>query len=102
MEVEESFRVLVRVRPDDRESYSCCVELEDEHTCVVQTADGRRQIRCSYDFILGPEGDQASVYEQVSSCTEAVLNGYNATVCYTRPLIYMNASNWRANAACVW
>ncbi|RHY10625.1 hypothetical protein DYB36_000884, partial [Aphanomyces astaci] len=47
-------------------------------TIEVQTADSN--IKCKYDAVFGPSVSQEDVYDRVKECTEAFLDGFNATL----------------------
>ena len=75
----------VRVRPVEDASSgegdtACCLLLQPDGGLTVSLPAQRREVSCAFDCVLGPETDQRSVYEQVRPCTEAVINGFNATV----------------------
>lgn len=80
----ESIKVLVRVRPlsqselaDHNESV---VDIIDNQSLKVTSADGKKSFSCSYDSVLGPNSTQVEVYDVVRSCTQSVIDGFNSTI----------------------
>ncbi len=80
----ESIKVLVRVRPlSDKESVDnndSVVDIYDQQTLLVTSADKKKSFQCSFDSVLGPSTSQAEVYETVRGCTRSVLDGFNSTI----------------------
>ncbi|OQR81939.1 kinesin, partial [Thraustotheca clavata] len=79
----EAIQVFIRIRPlIDREtsnaSSSHFIRATSNDTIEVQTAESN--IKCKYDAVFGPSMSQEDVYDQVKECTEAFLNGFNATL----------------------
>jgi hypothetical protein len=83
----ENIQVFIRIRPlIDREK-SCeaassssqhFIRATSEDTIEVQTADSK--IKCKYDAVFGPSVSQDEVYDRIKECTEAFLEGFNATL----------------------
>lgn len=77
-------QVLVRVRPlTDSEAVdpnASAVDVTSATEVNVQHVDGKRTFKCSYDAVLGVESTQLELYSAVRNCTQAILNGFNATI----------------------
>lgn len=80
----ESIKVLVRVRPlSDKElseNNVNVVEIGDEQSLKVTSADGKKSFQCAFDAVVGPSTSQAQVYDIVRGCTKSVLDGFNSTI----------------------
>ena len=80
----ESVKCIVRVRPPLIEHLNSglgeSIQVIDNFSLSAANSDGSKVFQCSFDAILGPNSTQEDVYTQVSSCTESVLDGFNATV----------------------
>ncbi|ETV75638.1 hypothetical protein, variant [Aphanomyces astaci] len=80
----ENIQVLIRIRPlIDRETghdptAQHFIHTTSDQTIEVQTADSN--IKCKYDAVFGPSVSQEDVYDRVKECTEAFLDGFNATL----------------------
>ncbi|RHY37363.1 hypothetical protein DYB38_011585, partial [Aphanomyces astaci] len=80
----ENIQVLIRIRPlIDRETghdptAQHFIRTTSDQTIEVQTADSN--IKCKYDAVFGPSVSQEDVYDRVKECTEAFLDGFNATL----------------------
>lgn len=78
--------VLVRVRPlfDNFNSLDLgaetVVDIQSPQSLSVATSDGKRTFQCSFDSVLGPFSTQSDLYNTVQSCTQSVLEGFNATI----------------------
>lgn len=82
--IPESIKVLVRVRPSSGDETSLdeyAVDIDDEkNSLTVCSTDGKRSFSCSFDSVLGPGSSQSDVYDVVKYCTESVLKGCNSTI----------------------
>ncbi|KAF1320384.1 Kinesin-like protein, partial [Globisporangium splendens] len=83
--VSENIQVFIRIRPlidretsQERTAGSRSIHATDSQTIEVRTAE--TTLRCSYDAVFDPSVSQEQVYERVAECTQAFLQGFNATL----------------------
>ncbi len=80
----DSIQVLVRVRPlsekELSDSTDTVVDIQDNQNLKVTSFDGKKSFQCSFDSVVGPETNQAQVYDIVRGCTQSVLDGFNSTI----------------------
>lgn len=81
----ESIKVVVRVRPlSDREATDpaagSVVTVVSSTDLEVLQLDGKRTFQCAFDAALNVDSTQLDLYSTVKSCTNSVLEGFNATI----------------------
>lgn len=78
---QENIKVLVRIRPLlTHESGPVAIVSQGDNVIRVNGTTTSKQLRCTYDAVLGPEVSQDGIFSHVRECTLAVLAGENATV----------------------
>lgn len=79
LSASENIKVLVRIRPltEEEASEGSVVAVQDSTSLTLGTPEGRKNFRCSFDSIIGPESTQAEVYDTVKVCTNSVIDGFN-------------------------
>jgi hypothetical protein len=84
MKATDSIKVLVRVRPlsdkEISENNESIVDIQNNQSLKVTSADGKKSFQCTFDTVLGQGTTQTDVYETVRSCTKSVLDGFNSTI----------------------
>lgn len=83
--MEESIKVLVRIRPlvdteKNRDAKEVVGASPDKPEVVFSGSEARHQLRCQFDHVLGQNSTQGDVYEHVQDCAEQVASGYNSTI----------------------
>jgi hypothetical protein len=54
--------------------------IQQQQQQKVNGKEHRHQLSCRFDAVFGPDSAQDSVYGHVRECTQAVVDGFNATV----------------------
>ena len=81
MEFQETLQVLVRLRPSHEENHKASVvTVKDDCVILIQTNDGKKELKCTYDSVIDQHTSQSEVYDLIRGCTDAVLNGIHSTI----------------------